>query len=100
MQEDIVNAEKEARKNHQMQLSQELGHQMKEFEARRQADKLERKEKVLTSGGPTQEYVDVPALNKKANERKVLVRLDLTKQRDMDKHQIDVKRQIEIEQEK
>lgn len=52
-----------------MQLDQELGTQIKEFESRRVAEKKERKEPVMTSGGPTQEPEDVGALRKKMKDQ-------------------------------
>jgi len=38
-----------------LQNHNELGQQMREQEARKVADKLERKEKIMTSGGPVME---------------------------------------------
>ena len=73
---------------------------MKEFEARREAEKVERKQLIMTTGGPTQEPEDVEALQKKSKERKLLTKLSLEAQRDMDKLQIDQKRQIEVAKEK
>ena len=83
-----------------MQLDQELGTQIKEFESRRVAEKKERKEPVMTSGGPTQEPEDVSALRKKMKDQQMLVKLDLEKQRDADVEQVKAKRAIEVSQEK
>ena len=85
VQKEIVAAEKEATKFHKMQLHQELGSQIQEYEARRIADTKERKQLLMTTGGPTQEPEDVVALQKKAKERKLIVKLNLEAQRDMDK---------------
>ena len=81
-------------------MNHELGQQMKEFEARKQADVQERKLKVMTSGGPTQDPEDVEALNKKFRDQQTLTKLVLEKQRDMDKEQADNRRNIEVAQEK
>ena len=53
LQEEIVQAEKDAKLFRQMQMNQELGEQIKQFDARKKADVQERKAQVMTSGGPT-----------------------------------------------
>ena len=67
---------------------------------RKQAEHAERKEKIMTSGGPTQEPEDVEALQKKFRDQQMLTKLTLAKQRDMDKEQIKVRKDIDVVQEK
>jgi len=65
LQEEILRAEQEQKQFRQMQMHAELGQQIQEFEARKNADVQDRRAKVMTSGGPTQESEDYEALMKK-----------------------------------
>ena len=100
MQKEIQSAEHEQEQFKKVQLHEELGQQMREQKAKQNAERMERKDKVCTTGGPTMEVEDVEALRKKLSDQKKLVKLNLQKQDDMDKQERKVKRQIEIDQEK
>ena len=65
MQEQIKKSDKEQENFRKVQLDQELTKQMKDVSAKKQAEKKERKELVLTSGGPTQYTEDTAAIQKK-----------------------------------
>ena len=65
MQEEIVNAEREQDKFKKVQLNTELGQQIREKQEKLKAEVTERKQLVMTSGGPTMEAEDVEELNKK-----------------------------------
>ena len=65
MQDEIVNAEKEQEKFKKVQLHTELGHQIAERQQKKVADTMERKLKVMTSGGPVMEAEDIESINKK-----------------------------------
>ena len=81
-------------------MDAELTEQIKQFDLRKQAEQVERKEKIMTSGGPTQEPEDLEALQKKFRDQQKLTALTLAKQRDMDKEQIKVRKDIDTVQEK
>lgn len=84
MQDEIVNAEKEQEKFKKVQLHTELGQQVREKVVKEEAEKNERKEFVMTSGGPVMDVEDVAELQKKVKQQQMLVKLNLTKQREME----------------
>ena len=84
MQEQIKKSDKEQENFRKVQLDHELTRQMNEVTAKKKAEKLERKDKVLTSGGPTQYTEDTAAIQKKFKDQQKLTKLNLEKQRDMD----------------
>ena len=84
MQEEIARAEQEQESFKKLQLYQELGQQMKDVENKRKAEMLEKKEKIATTGGPTMEAEDVDAKKQKIKDQKNLVKLNLTKQKEME----------------
>ena len=57
---------------------------MKEAQAKRAAEKKEMKDKIMTSGGPTQEPEDVEGMRKKFKDQQKLTKINLEKQRDME----------------
>ena len=65
MQEDVVKAEQDQARFKKVQLHQELGQQVRERHQKTVAETNERKEHVLTSGGPTMEAEDVGELERK-----------------------------------
>lgn len=62
MQDEIVSAEREQEKFKKVQLHMELGQQVREREGKTKAEVMERKEKVMTSGGPTMEAEDTESI--------------------------------------
>ena len=81
----------------QTQISHELTLQIKERQAKNRAEEVERKTKVMTSGGPEQ---DLDQLHKKAKQQKMLVQLNLNKQKDMEAMEKQAKKSISMEQER
>ena len=79
MQDEIVNAEREQEKFKKVQLHMELGQQVREREGKAKAEVMERKEKVMTSGGPTMEAEDTESIQKKFKAQQMLNKLNLTK---------------------
>ena len=65
LQTEIVNAEKEQEKFKKVQMHMELGQQVKENKVKQKAEVKERKEMVMTSGGPTMEAEDLESLQKR-----------------------------------
>ncbi len=73
---------------------------MKDVDAKKIAEQLEKKEKVATTGGPTMEAEDVEAKRKKFKDQQNLVKLNLTKQKDMEIQEKKIKRDIELDYER
>ena len=65
MTDEIVKAEQDKGEFKKVQLNQELGQQMRERAVKREAERAERKEFVMTTGGPTTEAEDLDALNQR-----------------------------------
>ena len=65
MTEEIVKAEQDKGEFKKVQLQQELGEQIRDRAAKREAERAERKEFVMTTGGPTMEAEDLDALNQR-----------------------------------
>ena len=65
MSEEIVKAEQDKGEFKKVQLQQELGEQIRDRAAKREAERAERKEFVMTTGGPTMEAEDLDALNQR-----------------------------------
>ena len=65
MQEKIRQSEKDQENFKKVQLNQELAVQIKELNEKKVAEKKERKDKVMTSGGPTMQAEDIEAIRKK-----------------------------------
>lgn len=65
MSEEIVKAEQDKGEFKKVQLHQELGQQVRERAVKREAERAERKELVMTTGGPTMEAEDLDALNQR-----------------------------------
>lgn len=78
----------------------ELGYQVREREVKTKAETKERREKVMTSGGPVMEAEDVEFLLKKHKQQQLLNKLNLTKQNDGEKMAATTIREIEISQER
>ena len=97
MQEDVVRAEQDQALFKKVQLHQELGQQVRERHQKTQAEHHERKEHVLTSGGPTMEAEDVGELEKKFRNQKLLTKVTLSKQRDAEEQDRKGRRAIEVE---
>ena len=55
---------------------------MRQQKENRAAEKRERKEKIMTSGGPTMHAEDADVLRMKMKNQKMLTKLNLEKQRD------------------
>ena len=70
---------------------------MKDVEAKKQAEKLEKKEKVATTGGPTLEAEDADAKKKKFKAQQNLTKLQLIKQKEMEDQEKRIKHQIELD---
>ena len=96
MQDEIVNAEKEQEKFKKVQLHTELGHQIAEKQQKQVADKVERKQMVMTSGGPVMEAEDIESINKKFRLQQQLTKLNLSKQRDMEEMERSARKKIEL----
>lgn len=79
MQEEIVKAEQEQQDFKKLQLHQELTQQMQEAQQRKQAAHQEKKDKVMTSGGPTMEAEDTEGLRKKFKNQQKLTKIELEK---------------------
>lgn len=84
MQVEIKKAEKELADFKKVQLYAELGDQMKEAEMKKRASDMERRDKICTTGGPTQNVEDVGLLKTKFQNQKLLVKLNLEKQMQME----------------
>lgn len=80
-----------------MQLYQELNVQMKEGTLKKEAEKMEKKEKIATTGGPTMESEDVGLKMKKIKDQQNLTKLSLTKQKAMEDLEKKVVKEIAIE---
>ena len=65
MTDEIVRAEQDKNEFRKVQLNQELGQQMRERAVKREAERAEKKEFVMTTGGPTMEAEDLDALNQR-----------------------------------
>lgn len=65
MTDEIVKAEQDKGEFKKVQLNQELGQQMRERAVKREAERAERKEFIMTTGGPTMEAEDLDALNER-----------------------------------
>ena len=63
MTDEIVKAEQDKGEFKKVQLQQELGEQVRERAVKREAERAQRKEFVMTTGGPTMEAEDLDALN-------------------------------------
>ena len=77
----------------QTQISHELSLQIQERQAKNKAEEFERKTKVMTSGGPEQ---DLDEMQKKAKQQKLLVQLNLNKQKDMETMEKQAKKSINL----
>ena len=77
----------------QTQISHELSLQIQERQAKNKAEEVERKTKVMTSGGPEQ---DLDEMQKKAKQQKLLVQLNLNKQKDMETMEKQAKKSINL----
>ena len=65
-----------------------------------EVEKNERKQFVLTSGGPTMEAEDVDSINKKFKQQQMLNKLNLSKQRDMEEMERSQIKKIMVTQER
>ena len=70
---------------------------MKEGTLKKQAEKMEKKEKIATTGGPTMEPEDVGLKMKKIKDQQNLTKLSLTKQKAMEDLEKKVVKEIAIE---
>ena len=77
MQEDIAKAEKEQESFKKLQLHQELSKQMREGQIKKEAMNNEKKDKVVTSGGPTMHAEDAAELKRKYRNQQLLIQLQL-----------------------
>lgn len=73
---------------------------MKEQQTRKVAEKVARKDKVMTSGGPTMETEDIEAIKNKFKNQKMVTKLELEKQMQMETAEKKAMRQIELQQER
>ena len=100
LEKEIVNAEREQTKFKKTQISHELGLQVKERQAKDIAEKVERKTKVMTSGGPTMLHEDQDEVHKKVLQQKLLVRINLEKQKGMDNMEKMARKDIKLQEER
>ena len=70
---------------------------MKECTLKKEAEKMEKKEKIATTGGPTMEPEDLSLKIKKIKDQQNLTKLSLTKQKAMEDLEKKVVKEIAIE---
>ena len=70
---------------------------MRERHEKDKAELRERRDKIVTSGGPTQNAEDVEMIKKKFKNQQLLTKISLEKQREMEENERAVKRRIEVE---
>ena len=73
---------------------------MTDVNAKRNAELAERRDHVCTTGGPTQEAEDLDSLNQKFKNQKLLVKLNLEKQMQMEANEKNVKKEIQLDEER
>lgn len=73
---------------------------MKEAEKKKKAQNAEKKDKICTTGGPTQRLEDVGELKKKFQNQKLLTKLNLEKQMQMQQAEVRALAEIEKTQER
>ena len=65
-------------------MHNELTQQVTEKDKKKEAERNERKELIMTSGGPVMDAEDVEQIRQKFKAQQTLNKLNLTKQREMD----------------